>query len=67
VTVPDPLPLIGKTTIMSREAAETESRARHFSRMYTRTMPYDDVSARRSAEEMAAIMAEADRRVPAGE
>lgn len=59
LTVPDPMPLIGTTTVFSRETAQAESGKRGFRRMYTSTVPYDKVSARKSADEMAQIMAAA--------
>lgn len=60
VTVPDPMPLIGITTVMSREAAQAESDKRGFSRMYTNTVPYNEITARKTAAEMAELIAAAE-------
>ena len=62
VTVPDPLPLVNITRVISREAAQAESDRRGFRRMYTRTMPYDEITASKSAGEMAVLVAEARQR-----
>ncbi len=56
VSVPDPLHLIGVTEVMSRERAEAASKSRGF-RMHTRTMPYDSIRGRKSAAEMAEMLA----------
>lgn len=57
VTVPDCMPLIGITTVISKAAADKVSKSRGFRRTYTGTMPYDAITAKRDAAEMDAAVA----------
>jgi hypothetical protein len=59
VTIPDTF----DTSIqgpVSRAAARAEAERRHFPRMYTRTVPYNKITGRKTAAEVAELLARAD-------
>lgn len=56
LTIPDPIYLLG-STVMSRAEAERVTRERQFNQMPTKTLPYDKVRARLTAEQVAELLA----------
>lgn len=58
VTIPDTLGMTGRR-VVSKADAEAYAKARHFKRMYTRTIPYDKVQGHATAAEIVQLLAEA--------
>lgn len=61
VTVPDPFCLIGLARVFSKAEADRVSRENHWGRTRTKTLPYDEITGRKTASEIAAIPEEPTR------